>query len=109
MELPMIGDITSQENRDKMRLYVTALEGMLELHKMNIRDATSKLDRAYAAASETQTINGVYVEQLQTQLSVQCAAISQITGTFALLLASGVEIVPAPTDVSDPTSQEKLN
>lgn len=102
MSFPIIGELSESQRAMAMQDYVVALGGQLELHKINIRDCVAKLDRAYSAASESKKLNGVYVEAIQGQMATHSAAISQITGTLALLLCSGVMNIPGPTNLNHP-------
>jgi hypothetical protein len=100
-DLPIIGETPRHAMGAIMEIHVAALEQMLHTHKIAIGLIQADLDRHYAGEKP----NHIYMAQLNTQITVHCAAVTQATGQIALLAAMGVEC-PLPAEMGFEASPE---
>lgn len=107
--VPILGLEPSPQER-LMHGYITQLDAYLKEHQVHVGDCVSLLNREFAdAKKEERAVQGVYVEVVQSRLATHAAAVSQITGQFALMAAMGITTVPVPIDPGEVFDKESLN
>ena len=107
--LPIIGSLDRVRHDKIMENYLAALESMIGLHQIHIRDASSKMAVEWKAAESRpdKGANGVYLELLSCQIATHAVGISTITGQLALMAAMGLENIPEPPEIG--STQEMMH
>lgn len=105
--LPIIGSLDVASRDRTMDNYLAALQSMLSLHQIAIRDASAKQRIEFDKAEKTGSINVTYVEILNSVIATHCTGVSQITGQLALLAAMGLKNVPEPPEIG--STQEMMH
>ncbi len=106
-ELPIIGSLDKARHDKVMENYLAALQSMLSLHQLAIREAAAKQAVESGKAEESGSLNVTYIEILNGVIATHCMGVSQITGQLALLAAMGLPNVPEPPEIG--STQEMMH
>lgn len=107
--LPIIGSLDVASHDKIMGNYLSALESMIGLHQIHIRDASMKMAEEWKQSESRadKSANGVYLELLSCQIATHAVGISTITGQLALMAAMGLKNMPEPPEIG--STQEMMH
>ncbi len=105
--VPIIGSLDKARHDKVMENYLSALESMLGLHQIAIRELAAKQAVEFDKAEESGSINVTYIEILNGVIATHCAGVSQITGQLALMAAMGLKNIPEPPEIG--STQEMMH
>ena len=108
--IPIIGQAMRARLDDIVELHVASLNDNLNTHKVCAIVIQDRIDSYFAECQKSRIDpNAIFMEQLNTQIAINIASISQIKGQFALLAAMGVTVpLPGEDEGMKPSEEDTI-